>query len=145
MQNQQAGRQGSKAMAWLDGSDNDTRGFQLVIAPIAPMAPTRTVCATYSYVNADSPTFTNFLWGYQGQVAFQSRSECTPWHGTFRIDEQQVITILFDCRGRLPFKSVVLTPRAENLWEGFDYAGRHITLRRIEAAYLADGISWGKI
>ena len=87
----------------------------------------------YEYRNQAAPSYTSYLIECRGLVSFQSRSQVTEWHGQFQ-SNGHCVRILFDCRGRRPWKSVFLfETERDRVWQGWDYLRRRITLVRLEA------------
>ena len=89
----------------------------------------RTSCVAYDYHNAATPDYTNTMWVMDGLVSFMGRDTRTDYHGSFTHLDHASIQIRFDHLGRLDkMKNVVLFKTGVSKWEGYDYAGRHITL-----------------
>ena len=93
-------------------------------------------CFVYRYENLDilwGGVVKSILYMCEGSVCFQSKGNCTPWHGSWTVRDDNQIEILFCCRGSAVLKSTLLfTTRERNIFEGFDYAERRVRLTLID-------------
>ena len=90
--------------------------------------PMAVFATAYKYENDEVGSAV--LYECRGLLSFQSRSHVTDWHGSWKEGEQgHRVQLLFDCNGdEERLKSVILYPRSEGVYEGFDYQGRVVRL-----------------
>ena len=105
----------------------EAHGFEIV-----PWVGHRPRSTAYKYDNA-ALSFDGVLWSCENYVMYQSFGVVTEWHGRFDVlDRGNRLVILFDYKGRdNRLKSVVLFRTAPNVYKGWDYRCRYITMTKL--------------
>ena len=90
------------------------------------------MCTQYKYENLVCGTF--IVWKLNNQISVQSRSNITPWHGCwYEIDDWEIhmtFSHKFSHDGEEPLKTTRLFKIDTDHWQGWDYVGREIFMKK---------------
>ena len=93
----------------------------------------RQVCTAWRYEN-DHLSYAAVLWECDHFIKFQSLGEVTDWHGSWRHEDPKKLVLKFQYAWkRDSLGSVVLYNTAPGRWEGYDYLGRGIVMKKLRS------------
>ena len=121
---------------WLNEATVDYFDVPDLIRPATTGCAIDWECTVYKYTNFYLGR-TNMMHvlaedgSRNGSIGWENKAETLPWQGYFRVKADDTIELAFDCYGRGKLKSAKLFKISEDMWEGFDYDGRQVRIKKV--------------